>query len=229
MALYGAPIWAEALTTRLRPLLRRPQKLMAVRAIRAYRTVSGAAACALAGSAPWELEASVLEQTYRCRAEARARGERPTLEELVGVRRAAKTAVQAGWEEALRSARYGERTVQALLPVLADWRKRRHGSLTYRLVQLGASDGSACRQYRRLGGWEEALRSGRYEERTVQALLPVLADWRKRRHGSLPSCSAGERDANALHACCMRGAVKYMLNYVAHDRRVNGTRTDSPT
>ncbi|XP_026324959.1 uncharacterized protein LOC113233939 [Hyposmocoma kahamanoa] len=135
MALYGAPIWAEALTTRLRLLLRRPQKLMAVRAIRAYRTVSGAAACALAGSAPWELEASVLEQTYRCRAEARARGERPTLEELVGVRRAAKTAVQAGWEEALRSARYGERTVQALLPVLADWRKRRHGSLTYRLVQ----------------------------------------------------------------------------------------------
>ncbi|XP_026314692.1 uncharacterized protein LOC113226322 [Hyposmocoma kahamanoa] len=135
MALYGAPIWAEALTTRLRPLLRRPQKLMAVRAIRAYRTVSGAAACALAGTAPWELQASVLEQTYRCRAEARARGERPTLEELVGVRRAAMTAVQAGWEEALRSARYGERTVQALLPVLADWRKRRHGSLTYRLVQ----------------------------------------------------------------------------------------------
>ncbi|XP_026330440.1 uncharacterized protein LOC113237938 [Hyposmocoma kahamanoa] len=108
---------------------------MAVRAIRAYRTVSGAAACALAGYAPWELEASILEQTYRCRAEAKARGERPTLDELVGVRRAAKTAVQAGWEEALRSARYGERTVQALLPVLADWRKRRHGSLTYRHVQ----------------------------------------------------------------------------------------------
>ncbi|XP_026325446.1 uncharacterized protein LOC113234355, partial [Hyposmocoma kahamanoa] len=110
-----SPICAETLTTRLWPLLGRPQMLMAVRAIRAYRTVSEAAACTLSGSAPWELQASALEQNYRCRAEARACGERPTLEELVRVRSTAKTAVQEGWEEALQSGRYGERTVQALL------------------------------------------------------------------------------------------------------------------
>ncbi|XP_063365305.1 uncharacterized protein LOC134653874 [Cydia amplana] len=40
MALYGAPIWAESLNARNVALLRRPQRVIATRAIRAYRTVS---------------------------------------------------------------------------------------------------------------------------------------------------------------------------------------------
>ncbi|XP_026320752.1 uncharacterized protein LOC113230862 [Hyposmocoma kahamanoa] len=136
MALYGAPIWAEALTAKTRPLLRRPQRIMAVRAIRRYRTASGDAACALAGAPQWELEASVLEETYRCRAEARDGGERPSPEELASVQRAAKHTLRRKLVENLQSARYRTRTIQALHPVLADWKKRKFGSLTYRLVQM---------------------------------------------------------------------------------------------
>ncbi|XP_050349534.1 uncharacterized protein LOC126772973 [Nymphalis io] len=55
MALYGVPIWVDALTTQNRALLRKPQKVIAVRAIRGYRTVFWIAATLLAGDPPWEL------------------------------------------------------------------------------------------------------------------------------------------------------------------------------
>ncbi|XP_061719298.1 uncharacterized protein LOC133526622 [Cydia pomonella] len=71
MAVYRALIWAD----RLLPKAKRPQ-VAALRIIRAYHTVSFAAACALAGTTPWELEAKMMAGTYRMRAEARARGER---------------------------------------------------------------------------------------------------------------------------------------------------------
>ncbi|XP_047535139.1 uncharacterized protein LOC125069640 [Vanessa atalanta] len=65
MALYGAPIWIDALTAGNRALLRKPQRVIAVRGIRGYRTVSWTAATLLAGDPPWELQAEVLlERQY---------------------------------------------------------------------------------------------------------------------------------------------------------------------
>ncbi|XP_062527511.1 uncharacterized protein LOC134199851, partial [Bombyx mori] len=55
MALYGAPVWCHALTRENVAALRRPQRAIAVRAIRGYRTVSFEAACLLAGAPPWDL------------------------------------------------------------------------------------------------------------------------------------------------------------------------------
>lgn len=136
MALYGAPVWVEALNADIRSLLRNPQRTMAIRAIRAYRTVSATAALVLAGTPPWELEAEVLDEVHKYKVECRARGERPVLEEIEGIRRDASDAVLARWEEDLESVRYGRRTVDAIRPVLRRWMERRHGSLTYRLVQV---------------------------------------------------------------------------------------------
>ncbi|CAB3239807.1 unnamed protein product [Arctia plantaginis] len=48
------------------------QRVLAVRAIRGYRTVSTEAACALAGTPPWDLEAEVLAEEYRRTTEFRA-------------------------------------------------------------------------------------------------------------------------------------------------------------
>ncbi|XP_047528973.1 uncharacterized protein LOC125065436 [Vanessa atalanta] len=62
MALYGAPIWIDALTAGNRALLRKPQRVIAVRGIRGYRTVSWTAATLLAGDPPWELQAEVLAE-----------------------------------------------------------------------------------------------------------------------------------------------------------------------
>ncbi|KAA5586381.1 hypothetical protein F3H14_36425, partial [Pseudomonas aeruginosa] len=55
MALYGAPVWCHALTRDNVAALRRPQRAIAVRAVRGYRTVSFEAACVLAGTPPWDL------------------------------------------------------------------------------------------------------------------------------------------------------------------------------
>ncbi|KAJ0169535.1 hypothetical protein K1T71_014720 [Dendrolimus kikuchii] len=80
MALYGAPVWADRLTARNAALLRQAQRVLAVRAIRGYRTVSFEVASLLAGSPPWDLEARVLASLYTWRKEALARGTRPASE-----------------------------------------------------------------------------------------------------------------------------------------------------
>nr|XP_053605924.1 uncharacterized protein LOC128672655 [Plodia interpunctella] len=62
MAMYGAPVWVDALAAENKRLLRQAQKVIAVRAIRGYRTVAFSAATALAGDPPWELVAEVLAE-----------------------------------------------------------------------------------------------------------------------------------------------------------------------
>ncbi|XP_050353618.1 uncharacterized protein LOC126775612, partial [Nymphalis io] len=129
MALYGAPIWVDALTARNKVLLRRPQRIIAVRVIRGYRTVSWTAATLLAGDPPWELQAEVL-------AEVRSRGDRPGLEEVLRIRTLAQQALIRRWEEDLRSPAAGLATVEAIRPHLSRWVTRKGGTLTFRLTQV---------------------------------------------------------------------------------------------
>ncbi|KAJ0172211.1 hypothetical protein K1T71_012184 [Dendrolimus kikuchii] len=86
MALYGAPIWSDRLTARNAALLRQAQRVLAVRTIRGYRTVSFEAASLLAGSPPWDLEARVLASLFQWRKEALARGTRPAPQETEACR-----------------------------------------------------------------------------------------------------------------------------------------------
>ncbi|XP_026317802.1 uncharacterized protein LOC113228662 [Hyposmocoma kahamanoa] len=81
MALYGAPVWCGALSAATRALLRRPQRVVALRMCRAYQTVAAAAACVLAGTPPWDLEAEVLAEVHNFRRERRVRGENPAPQE----------------------------------------------------------------------------------------------------------------------------------------------------
>lgn len=69
-------IWAGRLNAEHRKILRQPQRVIAVRVVIAYRTVSWAAAGILAGSSPWDLEAQVLAEAYRGRIEGRRRRRR---------------------------------------------------------------------------------------------------------------------------------------------------------
>jgi len=115
MALYGAPIWADSLTVRSnRSLLRRPQRVIAVREIRAYKTVSWTAATLLAGDPPWELQARVLAAAYEHRANAQTSG---GLLNVEAVRHAAQRVMNRRWAEELRTPIAGQNTVAAVLPV----------------------------------------------------------------------------------------------------------------
>ncbi|CAH2227082.1 jg25023, partial [Pararge aegeria aegeria] len=136
MALYGAPIWVHALSPQNITLLRRPQRVIAVRAIRGYRTVSWTASTLLAGDPPWDLQAEVLAQVHRYRSSVRTRGERPGPEEIGRLRTLGREVLVQRWREDLESPVAGIWTVEGIRPHLERWLKRRHGALTYRLVQV---------------------------------------------------------------------------------------------
>ncbi|CAB3230287.1 unnamed protein product [Arctia plantaginis] len=142
MALYGAPVWVAALTAPNRARLWRPQRILAVRAIRGYRTVSTEAACALAGTPPWDLEAEVLAEVYRRVADFRAEsGFRPPPEDVREWREAARRATMVRWSLRLETPRAGLAAVEALQPVIAEWAGRQHGTLSFRLTQVLSGHG----------------------------------------------------------------------------------------
>lgn len=62
VAMYGAPIWHDALRKSRKnlALMRKAQRTITGRVIRGYRTIAGEAACALAGTPPWDITAEAL-------------------------------------------------------------------------------------------------------------------------------------------------------------------------
>ncbi|TLM46192.1 reverse transcriptase family protein, partial [Acinetobacter baumannii] len=126
MALYGAPVWAEPRNrATMARFLRRPQRTVAIRVIRGYRTVSFEAACVLAGTPPWELEAESLAADYRWRSELRARGVARVPESELRARKAhSRRSVLESWSRRLANPTWGLRTVEAVYPVFDDWVNR---------------------------------------------------------------------------------------------------------
>lgn len=185
MALYGAPIWADSLNRRENATaIRKPQRAIAQRVARAYRSVGFSAACALAGTPPWELEAWVLARVYEWSAQRRALGERPVTEEREAVRREAKDAIVLHWTEDLAAAAFGRRTLDALGPVLQGWLERSHGFLSFRLVQVLSGHGCFGSYLHRLGREETpACHDCGAAEDTAQHTLEVCPAWSELRRG----------------------------------------------
>ncbi|XP_039761278.1 uncharacterized protein LOC120634611 [Pararge aegeria] len=87
------------------------------------------------------MEAGVLAETYRIRAESRARGGPPAIEVIGRAQRMAARRMRDRWKSSLADALYGKRTIEAIRPVLGLWSRRKHGVLSYRLVQVLTSHG----------------------------------------------------------------------------------------
>ncbi|KAL0880860.1 hypothetical protein ABMA27_002043 [Loxostege sticticalis] len=141
MALYGAPVWYDALSRENKLVLRRAQRFLAVRVIRGYRTVSAEAALALAGSMPWDLDALVLAALYKWRGDQRSHGQRPAPREIEAERLRTEEDAFARWRERLADSTYGRRTTGAIAPAITKWVRRRHGRLTFRLTQVLSGHG----------------------------------------------------------------------------------------
>ncbi|KAL0853153.1 hypothetical protein ABMA27_012913 [Loxostege sticticalis] len=121
MALYGAPVWYGALSGDNALVLRRAQRVLAVRVIRGYRTVSAEAALALAGSMPWDLDALVLAAMYKWRGDQRSQGQRPAPREVEAERLRIEEDAVARWRERLVDSTAGRRTTGAIAPTLSEW------------------------------------------------------------------------------------------------------------
>lgn len=181
MALYGAPVWASALRGATVALLRKPQRVMAIRAIRGYRTISTEAACVLAGSPPWDLEAAALARLYERSRELRSRGDPPTVTERW--KSHARRSTVRMWTERLADPTAGRRTVEAVRPVLSSWLDRRHGRLTFRLTQVLSGHGCFGKYLCRIARREpttECHHCGGGED-TAQHTLEDCPSWAERR------------------------------------------------
>lgn len=123
MALYGAPVWAAALSTdrMSQRLLSRAQRTVNLRIARAYRTVSTAAAGVLAGVPPLDLRATELRKLHEARRRRRSRMTTPekTKEDM---RKRAREDTMRAWKRRLREddRTRRNRTVEAILPVLEE-------------------------------------------------------------------------------------------------------------
>ncbi|XP_041972104.1 uncharacterized protein LOC121728064 [Aricia agestis] len=134
--MYGSPIWANHLSPQNRTILGRLQRLMATRAVRGYRTVSKDAACLLAGSIPWDLDARALADVYwRCAA-VRAEGGNPLPDAVRRWRNSAEERAIDLWAERLEEPTVSIALVTAIRPIFREWIKRTHGALSFHLTQM---------------------------------------------------------------------------------------------
>ncbi|XP_011267654.2 uncharacterized protein LOC105258217, partial [Camponotus floridanus] len=184
MALYGAPVWAEQLgaSARLRDMLHRVQRVLALRAVRAYRTVAFEAALALAGIPPAELLASALAGQYRRMRELREREGVLALPARTRemVRRRFRRTLALEWQTRLQEYQQtaGARVVGALAPCLSVWTDRRWGGLSYHTTQVLTGHGCFGSYLCRIG--KEATRRCHHcpvEEDTAQHTLEECSAW----------------------------------------------------
>ncbi|KAG7294991.1 hypothetical protein JYU34_022602 [Plutella xylostella] len=151
MAMYGAPVWADNLSRSNITHLRRAQRVMASRVIRAYCTISAEAACLIAGSLPWDLDAGVLSSLYHWREEARRTDMRPAPREIGAARDGYVDDAIELWTRRLDESAYGRRTIDAILPALRQWLDREHGSCTFRVSQMLSGHGCFGKYLCRIG------------------------------------------------------------------------------
>ncbi|XP_025155750.1 uncharacterized protein LOC112588824 [Harpegnathos saltator] len=107
VALYGAPIWAEALVIS-RPsqaLLRRVQRTVATRIIRGYRIVSHVVATALAGMPPLELLALMYRSMSKEKLRRTLQAEDSLAESMRRLKHQARQLLFQRWQRRLQDAR----------------------------------------------------------------------------------------------------------------------------
>ncbi|XP_049885101.1 uncharacterized protein LOC126380041 [Pectinophora gossypiella] len=235
MALYGAPVWVGALTAPNKTLLYRAQRVMAVRVIRGYRTISHEAACVLAGTPPWDLDAEVLAEVYvRC-AEAKEQQDGLDFEDLARWRKRAQRSLLRRWRQRLEEPCAGLRTVAAVRPVLKEWVNRRHGSLTFRLVQILSGHGSFGRYLCHIAGREPlaVCHHCACNDDTADHTLGVCPEWAQQR-AALASVVGNDLSLPAVVNAMVgskrawEAMVSFCEDVVAQKEAAERTREDDP-
>ena len=123
--LFGSPVWAETALRidRNKALIRRTQRVAAIRMTRAYRTVSTNASLVLAKSIPWDLQARERKHAYKDPAKDKNAIRQETIQLW-----------QQEWNEIGRFAP-GHWT-RTLIPDIADWLISSYTYLTYYSTQI---------------------------------------------------------------------------------------------
>jgi len=154
VAIYGAPIWADALLESREALriVRAIQRPIAIRVCAGYRTVSREAALLLARDPPFELVAEERARIYERCMRFRDRNEGPPLDEIKAIRLEERTAMQRRWIAMYDSRDVaGVRTRDAILPHIDEWMVRGWGGISFHMTQLLTGHGCFGKYLYRIG------------------------------------------------------------------------------
>lgn len=161
VALYGAPVWAAALTAsrRGKTVMAAALHPMALRMARAYRTVSRGAALTLAGSPPMALIATEYAKMFNALRAVRQRGLETTGAVRSRIRIHFRRQTLEIWQRdlAVEAEASGGRVITAIQPVIHEWVSRTHGVLTYRMTQVLSGHGCFGTYLARIGREENAV------------------------------------------------------------------------
>ncbi|CAH2097999.1 unnamed protein product [Euphydryas editha] len=207
MAMYGAPVWVDALSRDNKTLLRRPQRVIATRAIR--------------GGDP--------RRNISLRGGEEIPGEPPTLEEVARLRRQAQDTLLRRWSEDLNPPVPGQWTVDAVRPVLRKWVRRRFGPLTFRLVQVLSGHGCFGKYLHKIARREAtpACHACGAPEDTALHTLEVCAAWEPQRRAlsavlgqdlSLPSVVSAMLDSERSWQAAVSFCEEVMTQKEAAER-----------
>lgn len=150
IALYGAPVWSDKLSSvrRRSAKLNAAQRRIAIRVARGYRTISFDAATVLARQPPFDILAEMDAKVYhtlRQRNGAVADQELATLRE-----RAHKEAIMKWYGRLNEPQSTRQRVVAAILPSFDAWLKR-EGRVTFHLTQVLTGHGCFGEYLNRIG------------------------------------------------------------------------------
>ena len=146
MILYRAPIWANYITVASHKALRRIQRRMATRIIRAYRTVSHDAVT-IAGMIPFSIQAKIEADIFEQVRAIKANGE--TITKADKMRRNALQPARKAIEE-LENDGTARPAIRAIASHWEQWAAHGTGKLTYRTTQVITGHG-CFGEYLRIG------------------------------------------------------------------------------
>ncbi|XP_041978554.1 uncharacterized protein LOC121732662 [Aricia agestis] len=136
--------------------------------------------------------------------ERRSLGESLTWEELSRVRKLGQEWLLRRWGEVLAQAQYGQRTAEALRPVLAGWMRRKRKPLTFRLTQVltghGCFGAYLCKVARREP--TPACHDCGAAEDTAQHTIEVCDRWAVQRH-DLVAVLGGDLSLPSMVRCML--------------------------
>jgi hypothetical protein len=135
---YGGPAWVAALATkRNRTKLDSTFRLMAMRVVSAYRTISSEAVCVIAGTIPIGIILAEDSECYKRR-------------ETRGVRKLLRAESMVKWQHDWNTTENGRWTYR-LIPVLATWVNRKHGEVNFYMTQFLSGHGCFRKYLHRFG------------------------------------------------------------------------------
>ena len=145
--MYGAPIWADAITKNrfIRENLRRIQRCVSLRVISAYRTVSHEAAAVLARQIPLDILAQEHARVYNRTCAAREKGLVLTDRQRSGLRNMERAESVSEWKRRLEEGADrlpGATARECVVPILSEWINKRKGlGVTFRVTQVVTGHG----------------------------------------------------------------------------------------